>query len=129
MRMGDVRRGTVGDSLQRRLLRSPPGNVPTHAMMPIEDPDREPFSRGEDPSAHLATVRELILAAQKGDRRAAEELFRIHEPAVVGWVSRRLGLRLRSLDDTRDVLHDAYASCSRGSRTSTPTTPRTSVVG
>lgn len=54
-------------------------------------------------------MRELILAAQKGDRRAAEELFRIHEPAVVGWVSRRLGLRLRSLDDTRDVLHDAYA--------------------
>lgn len=78
-------------------------------MTPIDDPTVNLSPGGEAGAPHPATVRELIVAAQKGDRRAAEELFRIHEPFVLGWVSRRLGLKLRSLDDTRDVLHDAYA--------------------
>ncbi len=60
---------------------------------------------GPDPGA----VKALILSAQQGDRVAAEELIRLHEPMVVHWVSRRLGRPLRNLDDTRDILHDAYA--------------------
>ena len=54
------------------------------------------------------TLRGLIEAAQAGDRSALSRLFELHEPMMVRWARRRLGQPLRTMDETRDVLHDAY---------------------
>ncbi len=64
----------------------------------------------EDPSLDrtLAGVRNLIVAAQAGDRDALARLFEIHEGSMLRWARRRLGQPLRTLDDTRDILHDAW---------------------
>lgn len=51
---------------------------------------------------------ELVEAARAGERSALEELFALHEPMMMRWARRRLGQSLRTMDETRDVLHDAY---------------------
>jgi RNA polymerase sigma factor (sigma-70 family) len=56
----------------------------------------------------LDGVRALVQAAQAGDREALARLFAVHEPMLLRWARRRLGRSLRTLDETRDVLHDAY---------------------
>ena len=54
----------------------------------------------------------LILAeiaqAQAGDRAALQRLFERHEPMLLRFARRKLGMPLRTADETRDVLHDAY---------------------
>jgi RNA polymerase sigma factor (sigma-70 family) len=50
----------------------------------------------------------LIARAQAGDRSALQELFERHEPMLLRFARRKLGVPLRSADETRDVLHDAY---------------------
>lgn len=55
------------------------------------------------------SLKELIDRAQAGDKSALGELVTIHEPMLVRWARRRLGLQLRNLDDTRDIIHDTYA--------------------
>jgi RNA polymerase sigma factor (sigma-70 family) len=49
-----------------------------------------------------------IARAQAGDRDALHELFLRHEPMLLRFARRKLGLPLRTADETRDVLHDAY---------------------
>jgi RNA polymerase sigma factor (sigma-70 family) len=53
-------------------------------------------------------VRNLITEAQAGSRDAIEKLLALHEPMMLRYAHRRLGRPLRSLDETRDILHDAY---------------------
>ena len=67
-------------------------------------------SRGHDePSDRtLQGVRSLVARAQSGDSEALGRLFDLHEPMLIRWARRRLGQPLRTLDETRDVLHDAY---------------------
>jgi len=65
-----------------------------------------PHDASEDRT--LQGVRSLVARAQDGDSRAMERLFDLHEPMLVRWARRRLGQPLRTLDETRDVLHDAY---------------------
>lgn len=55
-----------------------------------------------------ARVPDLVAAAKEGDREALASLFQIHEPMMLRWARRRLGIPLRTLDETRDILHDAY---------------------
>jgi RNA polymerase sigma factor (sigma-70 family) len=55
------------------------------------------------------TVKELIDRAKGGDRDAISELVTLHEPMLVRWARRRLGFPLRTLEDTRDIIQDAYA--------------------
>ncbi len=56
----------------------------------------------------LSGLRALVARAQSGDREALARLFEAHEPMMLRWARRRLGQPLRTLDETRDVLHDAY---------------------
>ena len=56
----------------------------------------------------LQGIRALIERAQAGDAVALNRLLELHEPMLIRWARRRLGQPLRTLDETRDVLHDAY---------------------
>lgn len=56
----------------------------------------------------FAGLRLLVEKACGGDRAALQRLFELHEPMMLQWARRRLGQPLRTLDETRDVLHDAY---------------------
>lgn len=56
----------------------------------------------------LQGIRGLIVRAQSGDHAALSRLIELHEPMLIRWARRRLGQPLRTLDETRDVLHDAY---------------------
>ena len=56
----------------------------------------------------LDGVRQLVKQAQAGDQQALMRLIQAHEGMLVRWARRRLGHSLRTLDETRDVLHDAY---------------------
>lgn len=67
-----------------------------------------PGEREEAPPPKLEGLRDLIGRAVTGDRDALSRLFEAHEPMMVRWARRRLGAPLRTLDETRDVLHDAY---------------------
>lgn len=58
-------------------------------------------------------VLRLVHAAKAGDSDALARLFEIHEGMLVRWSRRRLGHALRTLDETRDVLHDAYQVAMR----------------
>jgi RNA polymerase sigma factor (sigma-70 family) len=58
-------------------------------------------------------MRDLVARAQRGDRAALGRLFELHEPMMTRWARRRLGMPLRTLEETRDVLHDAYAVVMR----------------
>ncbi|HYC76458.1 MAG TPA: sigma-70 family RNA polymerase sigma factor [Planctomycetota bacterium] len=49
-----------------------------------------------------------IAKAQAGDRDALNRLFERHEPLLLRFARKKLGAPLRTLDETRDVLHDAY---------------------
>jgi len=60
------------------------------------------------PESPQASIVELVQAAQAGDREALSQLFTRHEPMMIRWARRRLGQPLRTLDETMDVLHDAY---------------------
>lgn len=55
------------------------------------------------------TLPELIRRAKGGDREALSTLIDLHEPMLVRWARQRLGYPLRTLEDTRDVIHDTYA--------------------
>lgn len=55
------------------------------------------------------TLPELITRAKSGDRDALSTLITLHEPMLVRWARQRLGYPLRTLEDTRDVIHDTYA--------------------
>lgn len=69
----------------------------------------EAGGRDGDPNDRtLGGVRALIERAQGGDGEALNRLFELHEPMLIRWARRRLGQPLRTLDETRDVLHDAY---------------------
>ena len=63
---------------------------------------------GADPDRTLNGVRRLVDAAKGGDASALARLFEIHEDMLLRWSRGRLGHSLRTLDETRDVLHDAY---------------------
>lgn len=60
------------------------------------------------PSARAAEVLELVARARAGERTALQTLIEWHEPMLERWARRRLGHALRTHDETRDVLHDAY---------------------
>ncbi|MAG58224.1 MAG: hypothetical protein CMJ83_18210 [Planctomycetes bacterium] len=64
--------------------------------------------RGDPGDRTLQGIRALIVQAQSGDGAALSRLIEIHEPMMLRWARRRLGQPLRTLDETRDVLHDAY---------------------
>ena len=64
--------------------------------------------RGDPGDRTLQGIRALIVQAQSGDGAALARLIEIHEPMMLRWARRRLGQPLRTLDETRDVLHDAY---------------------
>jgi len=65
--------------------------------------------RAEDTSDRtLQGIRSLIEGAKAGRPEALSRLFELHEPMMLRWAHRRLGRSLRTLDETRDVLHDAY---------------------
>lgn len=49
-----------------------------------------------------------VAKAQAGDRDALNRLFEAHEPMLLRFAHRKLGMPLRATDETRDVLHDAY---------------------
>lgn len=55
------------------------------------------------------TLRELIERAKAEDREALAKLIELHEPMLLRWARQRLGYPLRTLQDTRDVIHDTYA--------------------
>ena len=60
------------------------------------------------PAGNPESVPELTAAAQAGDLQALAKLFELHENDMLSWARRRLGVKLRTLDETRDILHDAY---------------------
>jgi len=60
----------------------------------------------QDPES---SVRKLIDRSKSGDSEALSELVNLHEPMLVRWARKRLGYPLRTLDDTRDIIHDTYA--------------------
>jgi RNA polymerase sigma factor (sigma-70 family) len=53
-------------------------------------------------------LRALVDQARAGDQQALSTLFQLHEPMMLRWARKRLGQPLRTLDETRDVLHDCY---------------------
>lgn len=55
------------------------------------------------------SIVELVTAAKGGDRDALAELVNLHEPMLVRWARKRLGFPLRTVEDTRDIIHDTYA--------------------
>ena len=55
------------------------------------------------------SLKELIERAQGGDRDALSALVDAHEPMLVRWARKKLGYPLRTLEDTRDIIHDTYA--------------------
>ena len=55
------------------------------------------------------TIKQLIDRARNDDRAALTELVNLHEPMLVRWARNRLGYPLRTLEDTRDIIHDTYA--------------------
>lgn len=59
-------------------------------------------------SEAFSGLRSLVDRARAGDREALSRLIELHEPIVVKWARRRLGYPLRTLEETRDILHDAY---------------------
>ena len=74
-------------------------------------PVPDPPNGTQPPSAE--SIRGLVARAQAGDREALGRLFELHEPMMTRWARRRLGMPLRTLEETRDVLHDAYAVVMR----------------
>jgi RNA polymerase sigma-70 factor, ECF subfamily len=74
-------------------------------------PARNSGSETDPPTAE--TIRGLVAKAQTGDREALGRLFEMHEPMMTRWARRRLGMPLRTLEETRDVLHDAYGVVMR----------------
>src|SRR5687767_15607164 len=74
-------------------------------------PARDSVSKTDPPSGQ--TIRGLVAKAQAGDRDALGRLFELHEPMMTRWARRRLGMPLRTLEETRDVLHDAYGVVMR----------------
>lgn len=63
---------------------------------------------GDGSDRTFSGLRNLVEQACSGDREALARLFELHEPLMLRWARRRLGQPLRTLDETRDVLHDAY---------------------
>ena len=63
---------------------------------------------GDSADRTLQGIRSLVEKSRSGDHEALSRLFEMHEPIMVRWARRRLGQPLRTLDETRDVLHDAY---------------------
>jgi RNA polymerase sigma factor (sigma-70 family) len=74
-------------------------------------PGPDPTTGTQSPSGD--TIRGLVAKAQAGDRDALGRLFELHEPMMTRWARRRLGMPLRTLEETRDVLHDAYGVVMR----------------
>jgi RNA polymerase sigma factor (sigma-70 family) len=74
-------------------------------------PGSDPASGNPPPPGE--TLRDLVTKAQAGDREALGRLFEMHEPMMTRWARRRLGMPLRTLEETRDVLHDAYGVVMR----------------
>ncbi len=70
-------------------------------------PTDRPVSDATDTTGG-GSLRALIEKARNGDRDALGQLFEMHEPMMTRWARRRLGMPLRTLEETRDVLHDAY---------------------
>jgi RNA polymerase sigma factor (sigma-70 family) len=60
------------------------------------------------PHDEPSSLRDLIARAQAGDSQALSELVTLHEPMLARWARRRLGYPLRTLDETRDIIHDCY---------------------
>jgi RNA polymerase sigma factor (sigma-70 family) len=76
-------------------------------MQPSPDPPPE------SAAPRAESIRGLVEKAQRGDRDALGRLFEMHEPLMTRWARRRLGMPLRTLEETRDVLHDAYGVVMR----------------
>jgi RNA polymerase sigma factor (sigma-70 family) len=74
---------------------------------------KEPKTPPDPEERTLAGVRRLLAEAQGGDRSALERLLAMHEPMMLRHAHRLLGRPLRSLDETRDILHDAYQIAMR----------------
>lgn len=74
----------------------------------MDHPPSDSASSGDAPEAG-ESIRDLVTRSQRGDRDALGRLFEMHEPMMTRWARRRLGMPLRTLEETRDVLHDAYA--------------------
>ncbi len=62
----------------------------------------------DDLDRTIEGVRRLVLQAKAGDGQAVARLLGMHEPMMLRFAKKRLGTSLRSLDDTRDILQDAY---------------------
>lgn len=69
--------------------------------MKSEPPSRARLEPGE--------LQRLVDAARGGDREALARLFEVHEAMMLRWARRRLGQSLRTLEETRDILHEAYS--------------------
>ena len=55
-----------------------------------------------------STIEQLVHRAREGDAAALSELVTLHEPMLVRWARKKLGFPLRTLEDTRDIIHDTY---------------------
>lgn len=61
-----------------------------------------------DASQGGRSIVELVESAKAGSREDLARLFEMFEPMMLRWARRRLGQPLRTLDETRDILHDAW---------------------
>ena len=95
--------------VSRKIERSGRESASPDAMQ--HPPAPNPESDARAPSG--PSIRELVTQAQAGDRDALGRLFELHEPMMTRWARRRLGMPLRTLEETRDVLHDAYSVVMR----------------
>lgn len=74
-------------------------------------PEPPPGAEADDDAVVTGGSRVIlaeIAQAQAGDRAALSRLFEGHEPMLLRFARRKLGVPLRTADETRDVLHDAY---------------------
>jgi RNA polymerase sigma factor (sigma-70 family) len=77
----------------------------------MASPEPSPIPRRDDDALITGGGRAIladVAKAQAGDRESLSRLFERHEPMLLRFAHRKLGMPLRSTDETRDVLHDAY---------------------